>query len=253
MKRNVVLLFAFLIALASCKEKETPLPIPTPEFSLADEYYAIHEYIQIKEVSEADRYRWDFGNGVTSTERIPNEIRYDKPGVYTIKLTTYQAGKESTVEKLLKIGAYFVYEVQLLSYFENYALEGGDLAAPSEGAPNVYLEIAGYHPEDNLKTQAWYTSEVRNGVSRADLPLTWAVDRIPLGGSVYLPHTFYPFIHFYDHNSDKADRQIARNLVAGARINNHFDKAKKEGYYSVQRGNDDWGSHVRVKYRIEFP
>lgn len=36
----------------------------------------------------AREWFWDFGNGVTSTERNPEPITYDEPGTYTVSLTT---------------------------------------------------------------------------------------------------------------------------------------------------------------------
>ncbi|MFD2246587.1 PKD domain-containing protein [Pontibacter ruber] len=231
----------------SC-EKEEQVIVPVPEFTIPDEFYTTEEYVTIKEVSEADRYHWDFGNGTTSTQREPDSFMYAEPGTYTVKLTTYTAGIAKTVEKEVKVARLYAYEVQLLSYIENYALEGGDVAAPSEGNPDVYLQVSTY---ENNEEKVLYKREVQAAVTRQDLPLTFAVDRIALGGKDFAQHT--PFFKFFDHNQDAADRLIAHNLVAGGSSRLYLDKAKKEGYYSQQRGNTDWGSHVVVKFRVELP
>jgi PKD repeat protein len=247
LKLNFLLLLPISAFLFACN-KEEPAVAPTPDFSIAEEFYAIEEPIQLtNESSTAATYKWDFGNGTTSTERQPQPITYSQPGNYTIKLTTsYLLNRkmvETTVEKAVKIGQYFAYEVQLLSYVENYMLEGGSHAGPSEGNPDVYLKILSH--DDGVL----YQSEVRPGITRADLPLSWPVDRIALG-----KHKNYtPLIQFYDHNEDKEDRLIAHSIVAGGSMADQFDRVKNEGRYAHQRGTDDWGSHVVVKYRIELP
>ncbi|WP_018476502.1 PKD domain-containing protein [Pontibacter roseus] len=247
MKKQLLAAMAALLFFASCK-KDDPFAIPAPEFTVPDEFYTTEEYVTIQDVSQADAYKWDFGNGTTSTHRMPDSFRYTKPGSYTVRLTTYTDGQASTVEKVVKVAQLYAYEVQLLSYIENYALEGGDTGAPSEGNPDVYLQVSTYA---NNAEQVLYKSDVRRGVTREDLPLTFAVDRILLGGDE--PSTFSPFFKFFDQNEDKADRLIAHNIVAGGSTKFHLDKESREGYYTQQRGNDDWGSHILVKFRAELP
>ncbi|CAM3410126.1 PKD domain-containing protein [Pontibacter korlensis] len=115
--------------LFSCSKDESII-VPTPEFTIPGEFYTTEEYVTIKNVSEADGYHWDFGNGTTSKQREPDSYIYAAPGTYTVTLTTYTAGVAKTVEKKIKVVRLYAYEVQLQSYFENYALEGGDIAAP---------------------------------------------------------------------------------------------------------------------------
>ncbi|WP_235337308.1 hypothetical protein [Pontibacter korlensis] len=92
---------------------------------------------------------------------------------------------------------------------------------------------------------------MRPAISREDLPITFAVDRIALGGQNMMAQEI-PFFKFFDHNEGKADRLIAHNLVAGGSGRLYLDKSTKEGYYSQQRGNDDWGSHVVVKFKAKL-
>ncbi|MCX2740436.1 PKD domain-containing protein [Pontibacter anaerobius] len=248
MKKNFLLIFLMAWVLFSC-DKEEKLVVPAPEFTIPDEFYTTEEYVTIKDVSEADGYHWDFGNGTTSTQREPDSFTYTEPGAYTITLTTYTAGVAKTTEKEVKVARLYAYEVQLLSYFENYALEGGDTGAPSEGNPDVYLQVSAI---ENNKEQVIFKSDVRPAVTREDLPLTFAVDRILLGRP-YSPYTFEPFFKFFDQTEDKADRLIAHNIVAGGSSHFYLDKAAKEGYYTQQRGNDNWGSHILVKFKAELP
>lgn len=249
MKRNILLLLVLTQFLFSCKEEEL-IVVPAPEFTV-DEYYAIDEPVLVKDVTKAEHYLWDFGNGITSTEKIPYTWVYTEPGIYTIKLTTYTQGRKSTTEKQLKIGQYYAYEVQLLSYIENYALEGGSISDPSEGTPDVYLEIS--RPINADELEVLYKSEVLPEVTRTDLPLSWSFDPIALGESDVSPPEFSPFFRFYDSNADKADRLIAHNRVAGGSSHLQFDKEKNEGQYSQQRGSDDWGSHIVVKFKMKLP
>lgn len=248
MKRNILLLLVLTQFLFSCKE-EKPV-VPAPEFTV-DEYYAVYEHVLVKDVTKAEHYLWDFGNGITSTDEIPHTWIYTEPGKYTIKLTTYNSGQKSTTEKQLKIGQYYAYEAQLLSYFDNYALEGGSVSDPSEGNPDVYLEISQIIKDNEL--EVLYKSEVRPTVTREDLPLSWSFDPIALGGSAALSPEFSPFFRFYDANADKADRLIAHNIVTGGSTHSQFDKEKNEGQYSQQHGRDGWGSHILVKFNMKLP
>lgn len=248
MKRNFLLLLVLTQFLFSCKE-ETPIVFPAPEFTV-DEYNVINEPVLVNDVTKADHYLWDFGNGFTSTDKFPNTWVYTEPGIYTIKLTTYNQGQKSTTEKQLKIGQYYAYEVQLLSYFENYALEGGNVSAPSEGSPDVYMQIS--TQSINNVEEVLYKSEVRPGVTKADLPLSWSFDPVALGGP-NMAHDFSPFINFYDSNADKADRLIARSTLTGGSTHIQFDKEKNEGQYSHKHMNTNGGTHVIVKYKVKLP
>lgn len=42
----------------------------------------------LNQSAEGDRFVWDFGDGTTSTERMPTKV-YRNPGVYMVKLTAY--------------------------------------------------------------------------------------------------------------------------------------------------------------------
>lgn len=249
MRKQLLAAVAALALFASCK-KDDPVVIPTPEFTIPEEFYTAWEGVAFKDVSQADAYKWDFGNGETSTSRIPDMFSYKKPGSYTVKLTTFTNGQAKTVIKVVKVAQLYAYEVELRSYLENYALEGGDLSAPSEGNPDVYLKVFTYE-DDNTTEQVLYKSDTRYNVSRAELPLTFAVDRVPVGGEFWSFN--YPYFKFYDQNEDKPDRLIAHNRVGGGSSRFHLDKATKEGYFSYQRGTDDWGSHLVVKFKAELP
>lgn len=48
--------------------------------------------------TKAETYKWDFGDGATSTEATP-EHRYVLSGNYTVKLVAMKGGKESIIEK----------------------------------------------------------------------------------------------------------------------------------------------------------
>lgn len=101
------LVFVFLNA---CKENEV---IPTAAFDYtftnpdAATYlksFPTHQSLKITNAStDAISYRWDFGDGTTSTEKEP-VFDYEKSGEYTIRLTTTsRTGDQQTSTKSIKI------------------------------------------------------------------------------------------------------------------------------------------------------
>ena len=61
------------------------LLIPPTQFNVSLEGGAV-EFTNYSKY--AREWFWDFGNGMTSTERNPEPMTYDEPGTYTVSLTT---------------------------------------------------------------------------------------------------------------------------------------------------------------------
>ncbi len=68
---------------------------PVPNFSIIGQY--INESTKFYNYSQyAENYKWDFGDGATSTQEEPSHT-YITEGIYTIKLTCYGAGFEEEI------------------------------------------------------------------------------------------------------------------------------------------------------------
>lgn len=72
------------------KVAERPCSQIKPQFqtSLNDDRVGANVPIKFYNATQADRFRWDFGDGTISTERAPTHA-YTTPGVYMVRLTAY--------------------------------------------------------------------------------------------------------------------------------------------------------------------
>ncbi|GAB4017948.1 PKD domain-containing protein [Spirosoma koreense] len=98
-------------SLISCKNDDFPVIRFSVDYVSPNESNTLYRgqrptYIplKIRNVSfDADTYKWDFGNGSTSTEKEP-VITYKKSGVYTITVTaTNSTGRQQTSTRSIKI------------------------------------------------------------------------------------------------------------------------------------------------------
>ncbi|MBF9254846.1 PKD domain-containing protein [Pontibacter sp. 172403-2] len=243
MKKHLLILFTFIFLLSCEKEAEI---MPTTKFDIEDEYYAVNEQVQITDLSEADTYYWDFGDGSTYIGKEPSHA-YKEPGTYTVKLVSKIGSKENSFTREVKVGRYYAYEVQLLQFVDNYWLEGGERTAPSVGNPDIYLKITELDPY-TLKTL--YQSNIIANVQPKNLPLTWALEGVVLD---IKPETFSFWnvgFNFYDKKTE--DRLIAGTDVMPNSSRIEYDKSKNEGYFQSGWGAPESGCNLLVKFRIEF-
>ncbi len=92
--KNVLFCSFILLSLAffGCKKEKTPTACLTFDY-----YYDHSDITNLKNCStDADHYKWDFGDGVTSAEFEPGYTGYYTPGTYTIKLTAYSTSEKKT-------------------------------------------------------------------------------------------------------------------------------------------------------------
>lgn len=105
MKRFFFVLSLISIGLSSCSGDSTEIPTKTSEtavanFKVATKDGTVNEqqtFTFENDSKNAVSYLWDFGDGVTSTAKVPT-YAYPSCGYYTVKLTvTDSNGKTNTV------------------------------------------------------------------------------------------------------------------------------------------------------------
>ena len=94
----LLLVIGALMLLGACS---TPI---APQFSISSEIGNAPHAISftVDESIEADRFRWDFGDGVGSEERDPEHIFQDA-GTFNIRLTVVKDGRSSVAENAVSI------------------------------------------------------------------------------------------------------------------------------------------------------
>ncbi len=81
-------------------EERPPIPPPVADFTASPTSGVAPLTVQFTNLSKGEitSYHWDFGDGVTSTERDPRHT-YQNPGSYTVSLTARGPGGEDTERK----------------------------------------------------------------------------------------------------------------------------------------------------------
>lgn len=91
---RVLLFLIAAISLGSCAR-------PITKFTAATNQPVLTPITFVNESEKAETYLWDFGDGMTSTEKMP-EHRYFNSGAYTVTLTaTNEKGKSSSREETI--------------------------------------------------------------------------------------------------------------------------------------------------------
>jgi PKD repeat protein len=113
MKRfyNLLGFLVLVTVIISCNEEDPLLPLPEINFSTDPEIIEVGKDVVFVNMStNASSYKWDFGDGRTSTEINPT-IQYDEAGPYTVTLIAYTDDEQSdslsmdidVYERVLKI------------------------------------------------------------------------------------------------------------------------------------------------------
>ncbi|MBW3520003.1 PKD domain-containing protein [Flavobacterium sp. NKUCC04_CG] len=107
MKRKLLLLFISCVLLGSCYT-ETAVPITANfEYIVKEQDFSVPVILSFHNSSTGgDQYFWEFVGGTpgSSQDKNPGEVFYDKPGIYTIKLTvTNIDGEKDIVERQITI------------------------------------------------------------------------------------------------------------------------------------------------------
>lgn len=191
MRQSILLFFALIsLFIYGCNSVD-PIPAAEASITFSKPYYLINEPIEITlETSNVRNVSWDFGNGVTSTSMNPIGKRYMEPGIYTISLTlTSLGGERSVITEHVTIGQYQAYEAVL------HRAEGWQ-----EGIPptDVKVEVRRYPSEEPF----WESAVIEN-VGFENLPVTFPLDDIPLGGDGqgFYSYPTFRFIDVHTRNS----------------------------------------------------
>jgi PKD repeat protein len=97
MKRfyNLLGFLVLLTVIISCSEEDPLLPLPNIDFSTDPEIIEVGKDVVFENMTtNASSYKWDFGDGRTSTEINPT-IQYDEAGQYIVTLIAYTDDEQS--------------------------------------------------------------------------------------------------------------------------------------------------------------
>jgi hypothetical protein len=182
MQKSYFLLLVFFSL--SCNTEDT-FPAAEATIVFAKPYFLVDEVIQLEvETSNVRRMEWDFGNGQTSSSTVPGGIMYNEPGIHQITLTMTSYGGEKTIQtEKLTIGQYHAFEAVL------HRADGWQEGSSAD----VKVEVRRY----NSDPEPFWESAVVENIGFDDLPVTFPLEDIPLGGN---GHGFYshPLFRFID-------------------------------------------------------
>ncbi len=97
MKRfyNIIGFFGLLIFIVSCNDEDPLLPLPVIDFNTDPELIEVGKDVRFENITtNASSYKWDFGDGRTSTDISPT-IQYDESGTYMVTLIAYTDDDQS--------------------------------------------------------------------------------------------------------------------------------------------------------------
>ncbi|TAE05563.1 MAG: PKD domain-containing protein [Bacteroidetes bacterium] len=97
---------------SSCKKKEPPVADFTPSATAIE----LKDAVTFTDKSaNATSYKWEFGDGGTSTEKSPT-YQFKKGGTYKVKLTVTNDDGSSTKEATVQVKGYFLKNVTITAF-----------------------------------------------------------------------------------------------------------------------------------------
>jgi len=109
MKNRALLLGLSLVFALACKKNirreviDIQEHTPIVDFNWVTEQSSPSELTFTNNTSFAQTYKWDFGNGQTSTAFSPGKVTYNQVGTYDVILTAWNGSKKSFAKKTLVI------------------------------------------------------------------------------------------------------------------------------------------------------
>jgi PKD repeat protein len=102
---KLIAIFTLVIVVMGCNNEDPLLPTPGVNFRTNTDILEVGKSVVFENLStNASSYKWDFGDGQTSTEISPTKT-YDERGTYTVKLVAYTEDNQSdSVSRSLDVG-----------------------------------------------------------------------------------------------------------------------------------------------------
>ena len=168
MKKLVLALFTSAIIITACKKETTgELTSVKANFNYTStNKFAPAEFYFNNTSSYATSYRWDFGDGSTSTLSEPIHT-YTEIGTYNVKLIASANGKSSTITKSID-----VIPPPTKVFLNEVIINNTNLTRPSGGnwdsdlGPDIYYKVYASGSEIAKST-------TKTDVTKNNLPLKW--------------------------------------------------------------------------------
>jgi hypothetical protein len=113
--KNIILLSAIMMVLASSCELQ-----PRADFTVPNPVVDVYENVYFTNTSSyADSYRWDFGDGIVSSDPNPTHY-YEYPGRYFVTLEVYKGSQEVDRASMYIDVTSTSLEIEVLEYWDKY-------------------------------------------------------------------------------------------------------------------------------------
>jgi len=169
-----ILLALSALTFAGCSTESNPvssIPEPTADFTMSGDRVSPASITFTNRSTEADRYRWEFGGGVTSTQEHP-EVIFEDYGTYTITLyaTRISTGHTDAYQRQLTItpGRVFLESVVVMQI--PYVDAQGAGWDNNGTGPDLQWDLTDYQDDILL------SSRTIDNVRPADLPITYSIE-----------------------------------------------------------------------------
>jgi|WetSurMetagenome_2_1015567.scaffolds.fasta_scaffold00001_108 PKD repeat protein len=239
MKKIYFLAIIISVFLISCDK------VPVAHFSIDAVEPEVGQEVHFNNASDdADRYEWDFGDGVVSKAENPTHI-FTGTGVFTVTLTAYNGSLESEATMDIEVFiptllAVYVYEWNDQLTYDNPIGYASVWLYPTltdwDNEENVFAEgftdADGVAAFSNLNNQRYYVdvwSENYNNYTLASEDVGW------IETDVIIPHAINWFDAWVDYTGTKGD-QVSRR--GGSFVIKHIARKSPETVKPV--GTESW-------------
>jgi PKD repeat protein len=210
MKKIFYLAMLLPVILFSCTDK-----VPEAHFSTDAFEPEVGQTVYFTNDSKhADRYEWDFGDGVTSVQENPSHI-FTGTGLFIVELKAFNGSMEDVTTMDLEIFIPTLLEVDVFEWNENYYFDNPIADASVYLYPNLsswdsetnifaegYTDPDGVVVFSHLNEQRYYvdvTHQDYNNYTLRDEDVGW------IETGIVLPHKINWFIAWVDYTGEKGE------------------------------------------------